>query len=156
MEDLRFACLSDNPESASLIAGWYFAEWGHLNSSATVESIREKLIATTHGDAIPMTVLAVLDEAVVGSAQLKYREMQIYPEKEHWLGGVFVVPEHRRKGIAARLVEAVVGSARSLGVEVLHLQTPELDGGLYLKLGWRPAEQLRYKGIDVLVMEREL
>jgi GNAT superfamily N-acetyltransferase len=101
-------------------------------------------------------MLAVMGDEVIGSAELKFREMTIYPEKEHWLGGVFVVAEHRDKGVAARLIDAVVNSARVLGVDVLHIQTLRLDGGLYQKLGWQRTEQICYRGLDVLVMERKL
>jgi GNAT superfamily N-acetyltransferase len=97
-----------------------------------------------------------MGDEVIGSAELKYREMAIYPEKEHWLGGVFVIPKHRGKGIAARLVESVVETARALDVAVLHIQTQRLDGGLYRALGWQATEQTKNRGLDVLVMERAL
>ncbi|MGB5624829.1 MAG: GNAT family N-acetyltransferase [Woeseiaceae bacterium] len=156
MKSLRFHKLADRPDAVPLVAEWYFGEWGHLNPAATPEKIAARLSASMNRDAIPLVVLAVTGDEVIGSAELKYREMTIYPEKEHWLGGVFVVPEHRGKGVAARLIDAVINSARVLGVDVLHIQTERLDGGLYLKLGWQRTEQVRYRGLDVLVMEREL
>lgn len=156
MEDLQFEYLSDRPEAAPLVAGWYFAEWGDLKPDTTAERIRETLVASASSHEIPITVLAVLDGTVIGSAQLKHREMRIYPEKEHWLGGVFVVAKHRRKEIATRLIETVVETARTLGVKVLHIQTQRLDGGLYRRLGWRPVEKVHYNDLDVLVMQREL
>ena len=36
-------------------------------------------------------------------AQLKRREMDIYPEREFWLGGVFVSPDTRGQGIGSAL-----------------------------------------------------
>ena len=155
MEDLRIEYLADRPEAAPLVAEWYFAEWGHLNPAATLERTRDKLVASMNRDAIPLTVLAVIDEDVVGTAQLKYREMPMFPEKEHWLGGVYVVPEYRGQDIAAQLVDSVVEAARNLGVQTLHIQTERLDGGLYARLGWAPVEQVN-RGIDVLVMQRAL
>lgn len=156
MQALRFENLADRPDAVPLIAAWYFNQWGHLNPAVTPEKIAAKLFASMNRDAIPLVVLAVMDDEVIGSAQLKYREMTIYPEKEHWLGGVFVAPEHRGNGVAVRLIDAIVNSARALGVDVLHIQTERLDGGLYPKLGWRRSEQICYRGLDVLVMEREL
>ena len=38
----------------------------------------------------------------------------------------------------------------------LHLQTEQLDGGIYARLGWAPREQIEYRGIQVLVMENDL
>jgi len=41
-------------------------------------------------------------------------------------------------------------------VTVLYLQTVRLSGGLYARLGWEPCENVCYKGVDVLVMERRI
>jgi len=156
MKALRFESLIDRPDALSLIAKWYWQEWGRLNPAATTESIAAKLSASMNRDAIPLVMLAIRGDEVIGSAELKYREMTIYPDKEHWLGGVFVVPEHRGKGVAARLIEAVVDTARSLNVTMLHLQTERLNSGLYQKLGWQRTEQVCYRGLDVIVMQRTL
>ena len=155
MEDLKIEYLADRPEAVPLVAGWYFAEWGYLNPKATLERARQKLVASMNRDAIPLTLLAVIDEEVVGAAQLKYREMPMFPEKEHWLGGVYVTPEYRGHDIAVRLVDAVLEAAQCLGVQTLHIQTERLDGGLYARLGWTPVEQVN-RGPDVLVMQRAL
>jgi GNAT superfamily N-acetyltransferase len=156
MNALRFESLADRPDALPLLAKWYFSEWGHLNPASTPTRIAAKLSASMNRNAIPLVMLAVLGDEVIGSAELKYREMAIYPEKEHWLGGVFVAPQHRSKGVAAQLIDAVVNTARTLGVEVLHLQTERLDGGLYRKLGWQRTEQASYMGLEVLVMQRTL
>ncbi len=156
MTNIRFLHLADRPDAIPLVADWYFEEWGYLNPAATPDRIAEKLSAALNRDCIPLVVLAVEGDAVIGAAELKYREMTVFPEREHWLGGVFVTSERRGYGVATRLIDSVVDTARTLGVRVLHLQTPQLDGGLYLKLGWQRGEQVRYNGLDVLVMAREI
>ncbi len=155
MEELRVEYLADRPESVPLIAGWYFAEWGYLNPSATLEGVRKKLLVSMNRDRIPLTALAVIQEEVVGAAQLKYREMPMFPEKEHWLGGVYVEPEYRGQGVAEQLLGRLVETARNLGVETLHIQTERLDGGLYARLGWTPVQRVK-RGPEVLVMRRRL
>jgi len=156
MNALRFENLADRPAALPLLAEWYFSEWGYLNPATSTERIAAKLSESMNRDSIPLVMLAVMGDEVIGSAELKYREMTIYPEKEHWLGGVFVVPEHRGKDVAAHLIDAVVNTARSLGVELLHLQTERLDGGLYQTLGWQRTAQVNYRGLEVLVMQRML
>lgn len=156
MKALQFENLADRPAAVPLVAEWYFREWGYLNPASTLEKVADRLGSSMNRDAIPLVMLAVMGDQVIGSAELKYREMAIYPEKEHWLGGVFVVPEHRGKGVAARLIDAVVETARIVGVDLLHIQTERLDGGLYLKLGWQRTGQVCYRGLDVLVMQRKL
>lgn len=153
---LDFALLEDRPEAIQQIAEWHFRQWGWKVPGETVDSVRTKLQGYLNRHCIPLAVLAITNDEIVGTASLKYREMDIYPDKEHWLGGVFVSAEHRGKGVATRLVSKSLEMARALGVKVLHLQTEQMDGGLYAKLGWKPLEQIQYKGQQVLVMHREV
>ena len=152
---MDFVFLADRQDAIPIIAGWYFEQWGHI-TKASVETTSAKMREALNRDKIPLFVLAVEDDEIVGVAELKYREMTIYPDKEHWIGGVFVPPAHRGKGIASRVANRIAEIARSLGVKTLHVQTERLDGGLYSRLGWAPFEQVNYRGLDVLVMERHL
>jgi len=93
----------------------------------------------------------------VGVAVLKLHEMfDRYPEKDFWLGDVFVAPECRGQGIGSALAMRIVEIAKSRGIGSLHLQTQNLNGGLYAKLGWEKMEQTHYKGYDALVMVKQL
>jgi len=152
---IDFVFLADRQDVIPLIAGWHFEQWGHL-TTASIDDIYARMREAANLDKIPLLVLAVIGEEIVGTAELKYREMTIYPDKEHWIGGVFVPPAHRGKGIGSRLANRTADIARSLGVTTLHLQTERLDGGLYARLGWEPSEQVNYRGLDVLVMQRQL
>jgi GNAT superfamily N-acetyltransferase len=121
-----------------------------------MEKVTEDLHSYLNKEQIPLIVLAVEGDEILGAAQLKYREMDIYPEKEHWLGGVFVSSEYRGKKIASKIVIKLLSIAESLNVKSLYLQTENLNGGLYSLLGWQPLEQVNYHGVDVLVMEKRL
>ncbi|MGF1670562.1 MAG: GNAT family N-acetyltransferase [Balneolaceae bacterium] len=153
---MTFKYLADHKESIPVIAKWYFNQWEHTGKVNSVEEISLKLQNYLNRDKIPLMLLAVDNDEITGVAQLKYREMDIYPDKEHWIGGIFVPEKYRGYGVAARLIEKTKEVARSLSVSILHLQTERLDGGLYRHLGWEPVEQIKYKGLDVLVMEKHL
>ena len=102
-------------------------------------------------------ILATLHDAVAGVAALKLHEMEdVFPDREHWLGGVVVRREYRGRGIGSALVREVERVAAGRGVELLHLQTEDLDGGLYARLGWEPRERLTYRSYEALVMTRRL
>ena len=153
-EQLKLAFLADHPEAVPTIARWYFEEWGYLGAGSCVDEVAEKVRIYLNKDKIPLIILALKDGKPAGVVQLKYREMDIYPEKEHWLGGVYVPAKHRGKGLAAKIINKALDVAKSLGVTTLYLQTLNLEGGLYKHLGWAPVEQVNYHGLDVLVMER--
>ncbi len=153
---IRFALLADHPGAIRRIAEWYHGEWGYLSPSTGPEDIERRLRRALTRDAIPLAILALEGDEVVGVLELKFREMAIYPEREHWLGGVYVPVSHRGKGIAAGLVRHAAETARSLGIRTLSLQTEKPNGGLYARLGWVPVERVTYRGVEVLVMERHL
>lgn len=153
---MNFEYLADHKEAIPTIAKWYFNQWGHIADESSAKETSHKLQEYLNRDKIPLMLLATDGEVIVGVAQLKYQEMDIYPDKEYWIGGIFVPEKYRRNRIAARLIEKVTGVARSLDVNILHLQTERLDGGLYRHLGWQPIEQVNYKGLDVIVMEKKL
>ena len=155
-EKMDFIYLADREDAIPLIAEWYFEQWHDRIEANSVAETARRLHNYLNRDEIPLIVLAVHSEEILGVAQLKYYEMDIYPEKEHWLGGVFVAPKHRGQGVAARLVKKMIEIARSLGVKTLHLQTDRLDGGLYARLGWRPVEIVRYRDLEVLAMKKDL
>lgn len=148
--------LANNKSAVPTIAKWYFEEWGYLMPENSLDEVEQNLRAYLNTDRIPLMILAKRGEEVLGVAQLKFYEMDIYPEKEHWLGGVYVAKKHRGNRIAERIILEVITVARKLGVPKLHLQTEDLSGGLYRRLGWEPIEQVNYRGNNVLVMEKTI
>ncbi len=153
---MNLELLIDHPDAVPQVARWYIAAWGHEDPEETAEKIRLRIGAKLSRDRLPVHFVAVEEGQVIGTAQLKIREMDIFPEREHWLGTVLVAPEARGRGTDSELCEGVARAARSRGIETLFLQTVLLNGGLYAKLGWQPVEQVHYRGQDVLVMAREL
>ncbi len=152
---VEFIYLAERPETLPTVAAWYFNQWGHFHPGSTLEDSAERLKETLNTDRIPFIILALKNGEVVGAAELKYREMgDIFPEKEHWLGGVYVASEHRGHGLGSLLANEIAERAPSYGVEQLYLQTERLDGGLYLKQGWQLEQQVNNHGIQVQVMVR--
>ena len=153
---MELELLANNREAIPIVANWYYKEWGYLSKESTLTKVTEKLHDYLNTDKIPLIVLAKDNGKILGASQLKYREMDIYPEKEHWLGGVYVSENYRGKGIAEKIIMKIISIAKDIGVHKLYLQTERLDGGLYKRLGWHPIGQVNYRGLDVLVMEKEI
>jgi len=154
---VNFDLLAHRHDAIPVLGRWYHQEWGQrLRNESEAESI-ERVKGYLSEDKIPFIVVATKAAEILGAAQLKYREMaDVFPEKEHWLGGVFVSPAHRGRGLGCKLAQEIANRAPSYGVETLHLQTERLDGGFYVRLGWRPVKQVRHHSLDVLVMERQV
>ena len=154
---IDFTFLADRMDAIPIISKWYFNKWGHMVQGDSIERTRLRIEDYLNRDEIPFILVATKDNDLVGAAQLKYREMaEMFPDKEHWLGGVYVAANQRGKDYGSQIVEQIVKMAPRYGVEKLHLQTEALDGGLYARLGWTPCALVTNHGLDVLVMERLL
>lgn len=153
---MKFELLADNKDFIPTIADWYSTEWGHLSKNNTVEGFKKSLLDYLNSDQLPLIVVAKQSNKPLGVCQLKFHEMDIYTDKEHWLGGVYVAEQYRGRHIAEKMIHEALAIAPELGVCKLYLQTERLDGGLYKRLGWQAIEQVNYHGIDVLVMERDV
>jgi GNAT superfamily N-acetyltransferase len=153
---MKLEYLADRQEFIPLLGAWYYQQWGHKEETRTLESETSKLQHYLNRNSLPLILLATNQDQLLGAAQLKYHEMSIYPEKEHWLGGVYVSEGHRGKKIARLIINKLISIAEDLGIPTLYLQTENLSGGLYAQLGWKPIEVVNYHKVDVLVMERPI
>ena len=119
----------------------------------SIEIIKDKLKTQLNSSKVPLVLLLIDNEELLGVCQLKYHEMDIYPEKEHCLGGVYICHRQRGKGLARKLVIKAKDIAKSHGIKTLYLQTENLSGGVYSQLGWQAIEQITNKGEQILVMQ---
>lgn len=148
---IQIELLADHPDDADIVGRWYWEQWGKVAGESLQASIdRTRTFMSRTGP--PMIVLARDGDEWLGAAQLKVREMSIYPQYEHWLGGVYVHPRARGRGVGGRLVDEVMSRARAAGIGRLYLQTEHLDGGLYGRHGFEGLEEVVYHGVRVLVM----
>ena len=148
--------LAERVEFIPTIAQWYFNEWGDYAPGNSLEKTVERIYGKLNRSHPPLHVVAEQDGRPVGVGQLKLREMKEFPEREFWLGSVYVPEPHRGHGIASLICSRIAEVARSFGIDKLYLQTEHLDGGLYAHLGWRPLEKVVVVGVPVLVMSQDL
>jgi GNAT superfamily N-acetyltransferase len=153
---MKLELLADDPDSHKTVAKWYFDEWVSAIPGVTIDRVENKLSKAINRDSAPLIVLAKHGDELIGAAELKRHEMDIYPNYEYWLGGVYVKNTFRQKGVGKALTQDVMARAKSLGIRKLYLQTESLNGGLYQRCGFEGIEEVDYKGHRVLVMVAEL
>lgn len=149
---VKISSLADCPHLAPVIAQWHCGEWGHLYPGGTVDGWLRHIRTRMNADRIPITVVA-LDGArePVGTAALTEHDMETHRELSPWLGGVYVIPPARRRGVASALVRDLMGRAADFGIRTLHLYTNGAEG-LYQKLDWRVLSREPYMGREVTIM----
>lgn len=153
---LKFSYLADSPELVPQIIRWWHSSWADRmgpDLARSEQQLRENLSV----DSLPLHIVAFVDGEAAGSAALKEQELgSLYPDRQNWLGSVFVAEAFRGRGIASALSRQVIVLAKARLMRRLHLQTTSLDGGLYARLGWQPVERFEYRGEQTLLMQRPL
>ncbi|WP_164085641.1 GNAT family N-acetyltransferase [Stenotrophomonas maltophilia] len=152
---MEFRVLPAGAPERQQLAQWYHAQWGR-DAGLSLEQELQRLNPVQDADGFPHLIAAFDGGQLVGAVQLKRREMQAFPQYEHWLGSVFVADSHRGRGLAGALVEQAAVRAARMWVTDLYLQTEALDGGLYARLGWRPLQEADNRSHRVLVMVRRI
>ncbi|MDA2938541.1 GNAT family N-acetyltransferase [Acidobacteria bacterium AH-259-A15] len=150
--DLRIEYLADHPELLPQIARWQYGEWGHLNPGDSIERRIRTLQGHLNRDCIPMTLVALLDSVAVGSASFVEHDLPDRKDLSPWLASVFVLPDHRRRGIGSALVRRVVDEAYRLKISPIFLFTWDQES-LYRSLGWRVRERTRSGKSEIAIME---
>jgi predicted N-acetyltransferase YhbS len=135
MSRLRLSHLVDYPEYIPQLAQWLFEEWDSILGERTLDARIKKLQAHLNRDKLPIAWVAHENGQVLGTAALRVHDLEGREDLTPWLGGVFVGPEFRRRGIGAALCATVEDTARSRGTQTLYLFTLDKQTW-YSRLGW--------------------
>jgi GNAT superfamily N-acetyltransferase len=147
--------LKDNPVYLEKIAAFMFKEWGHIRQGTTIERYYNYLREKLNADKIPLTLVAKSEtNDLLGFASLVTTDMEINKDLSPWISGVFVVPEHRGKGVGGLLVKRLEQIAGDFGFKKLYLYTFDKER-FYTNLGWIKIKDEFYLNPKVAVMVKE-
>jgi GNAT superfamily N-acetyltransferase len=135
MRGIRISYLIEYPEYIPQLAQWLFEQWGTMLGEKTPEARIESLKAHMNRNELPIAWVAHANGQLFGTAALRVDELEGREDLTPWLGGVFVGPHFRRRGIGAALCATVESAARSRGTRKLYLFTFDKQAW-YSRLGW--------------------
>jgi GNAT superfamily N-acetyltransferase len=153
MAKLETAYLVDRLNAAPLLADWFSAEWGDGTPHMETDAITERLMSQAGRDTPPICLLGMVDDAVVATATLKYREIDFSPQADYWLGSVYVRDDCRSRGYGRAIISAALVIAASAGLLPLYLYTPRKEA-FYQRLGWDTVGVTVADGKQAAVMVR--
>ncbi|WP_156054226.1 MULTISPECIES: GNAT family N-acetyltransferase [unclassified Thiomonas] len=117
-------------------------------------AIEERLAARSQAHEVPFTLVALSAENdFLGTASIKRFELPAHPDKEHWLGEVFIPKGLRGQGIGSSMIAECIKRSLDLGVQALYLYTPDQQR-LYERFGWQEAVQTVVNDEAVSIMVR--
>lgn len=144
--------LSAHRHLIASIASTLHAAWGELPPWSDPQDIRARLEAGASSQAIPHTVVITDGHAnLAATGSVKLHELPRHPDKEHWIGEIFVLPAFRGRGMGSTLTTHLSEYAFAHGAARLHLYTPDQQA-LYRRLGWYEVATDTVHGESVSVM----
>ena len=116
------------------------------------EAVRDQLRRSPES-----VILGAFSPDLVGAVGL-YRDRHVKSSHKALLWGMYVAPDHRRRGLGSELLQAALGHARALqGVKWVHLSVSSASAGarrLYERAGFRvwgtEPDALRHDGQAVV------
>jgi predicted N-acetyltransferase YhbS len=137
----------------AMCARWRASAFSVLEVSFEQELRSIELFASDQNRGVALVAKA--DGEPVGTCLLVESEIEPNHDVSPWLAGLFVAPEHRRKGAGATLVRAIEDEARQREFSRLYLYTSDAVG-FYKSLGWEVLDRTNWKGLDTALMVRNL
>ncbi|MCK1712812.1 MULTISPECIES: GNAT family N-acetyltransferase [unclassified Bradyrhizobium] len=153
MTNIQTFILEPGTPELAMCAHWRADAFSVLQASFEQEMRSMELFASDQSRGI--AVVAKADGEPVGTCLLVESEIEPNHDVSPWLAGLFVVPEHRRKGAGAALVRAIEDQARQREFSRLYLYTTDAVG-FYERLGWEALDRTNWKGFDTALMVRDL
>ena len=153
---LQFHNLAQQPDLVPLVIRWWHTVWADRMGS-DFESLENQLRQSLQQPEFPVHMIATVDDEPVAVAALKLHELEdLFPEKNYWLGSVFVDEAWRGEKMGTRITQCIIDLAERRGLPHLYLQTQNLTGGLYTNLGWQPLQTLTIHEEETLLMVKHL
>lgn len=147
--------IADRPDLVPVVARWRWDEFGRP-AGRTLEQTEARVAASISPSGPPQAFVLLVDGDPVGTASLTATDLEERSDLTPWLASVFVVPDARGRGHAARLVAAVEAAARAAGIPTLWLYTNTAER-TYAQIGWEAVETVERDGKDpVTLMRRAL
>jgi GNAT superfamily N-acetyltransferase len=156
---LQIELLADHPEAIPILREWFEREWEPYYGPAGPGNAEEDLRTSCNHDKLPITLLAIYEGKVCGTAALKAESVSTHKHLTPWLAALLVAPAFRRRGIGEQLIAAIEEKAGQLGYKLIYVGTGEGSGtpeSSLRKRGWEFVEKQPYFVSDVLIFQKTL
>jgi predicted N-acetyltransferase YhbS len=152
MPTLQINHLFKHPQFIEPVAQMIYNEfWRDVVNGMSLNDLVEHLQDANNADRIPLCLIALQDEELVGTVNLIENDDAARSHLRPWLAAMVVREDQRNNGIGTKLVSALLTEARRMQITALYFGT---DGpGFYERIGALQHEKIR---ADFCIMKFEL
>lgn len=137
---MRIALLADHERYVGELAARFAAEWAPYYGATGPGDARMDLVARCNRDRLPVGLVAIDDDRVVGTVALdRDASTGLAPS----IVGLLVMPESRQQGIASALIESAERLATQLGYDQVFISTSTLQDPLRRR-GWQETGDVEF------------
>lgn len=154
MPGIEIVTTAERPELIEEVSLWLWREWG-IRRGRSQRQVAEAMAARRAATGPEQTHVLLDEGRAAATASLVHHDLDARPDLTPWLASVFVHPDFRGRGHAARVVRAVEASARAAGIATFYLDT-NTAAPLYAGLGWVAFGRSVDLGEPVTLMRRDL
>lgn len=147
--------LAQCPEAVPTVAEWIDNEWAWLSGRTFAQTL-QRFASPPIENNLPLTLVALQDGVPSGVASLR-RFDDAVPVRDvtPWITNVLVPADKRGRGVASRLMQALLSRARALGYSSVWLATEDQQS-LYRRCGFQIERSLEIKGHAADIMRIDL
>jgi N-acetylglutamate synthase-like GNAT family acetyltransferase len=149
----KVSYLAERPDFIPALAAGTLEQWSGLWPGRTLEWRIDRLRAHLNRRTLPIAWVIHDDSRVFGTAALRARDFEGLDHLTPWLGGVFVFPEFRGRGMGRTVCMTVESEAVRRGVTTLYLGTFD-NRPWFESMGWRVFDQRTLRGRSCDVMQK--
>ena len=156
---LQIELLADHIEAIPTLKRWFELEWAPYYGPNGPGDAQKDIADSCNRDKLPVSLVAISDGKVCGTASLKTESVTTHKHLTPWLAALLVAPTFRRRGIANQLIAAVEEKARQLGFNSIYIGTGEGSGTPESSLrnrGWEFVEKVPYFVSEVSIFKKAL
>jgi GNAT superfamily N-acetyltransferase len=142
--------LAERPGAAAQLAEWFIAEWPEYHRGKTLGDVSSMFRLRD----VQETFIAELDGEIIGTVALRKSWSDAPQIGTPWIGGLFVRPSERGKGVAMALVDAACAHAFSTGHQTVHIAVRD-GADSYEHRGWSLVGTMNTGRESVTVLRRD-
>lgn len=152
---IRVEYLESCPDTIPMWTDCFWSEWQDIYQATgrTRQNVQESIAERCNRDCLPLAVVAFIGEDAIGTGCLKEIDFAGRIDLRPWIGGIYVVPEFRRRGVASTILNRLEHESARLGYSSCFLWTPSAEA-LYSSLGWNTLEQMKYCDAPATIMTK--
>ncbi len=150
---LKIAALHHHPECIPQLAKWFENQWPDYFAERDTIAFFE---GQANDQEFPFAMLLFDDEELVGTVALKADSIDDYADRSPWVAGLFVAPQHRRKGYGQLLATTATRVAFGMGEETIWAGAAQPHViAMFEALGWSKVGEAEQGEEVVAVLELE-